>query len=221
MPRFYSVANNSLSNLGFPWVMSIRKGLCQIAQCTTCNRTIREPQGDFEAILDAEKGTKWPDVLGCGHWPLLIVSAQVVSAWELEGAGCFPHKKVEFLDPLPRKLVGTTPPPYYWIDGAKLRGALIDFDASGFVGVAFCRECGTRSHNISATFKRQHSSVWPFVFRPSTWTGSNLFTTDISAAKFFCTDKLVEIATKYRFTNFRFIPVEEGAGIESKGLMYL
>jgi hypothetical protein len=142
----------------------------------------------------------------------------VISAWKSERLGTIPAKRVRIVGPLPKKLQGTIAPQYFWIDGTKLRGALLDFKASGFVGVKFCTECATRSHNIGATYDRQNSAVWPYVFRDGTWAGLNLFTTDLSQAAFFCTEKLLEIARKYRLTNFRFIPVEEGDGVESRGL---
>jgi hypothetical protein len=49
-------------------------------------------------------------------------------------------------------------------------------------------------------------------FKEGTWNGSNLFTTDIAETHFFCTEVFVECARKYKFTNFRFIPIEEGHG---------
>ena len=131
-PRFFSVSDNSFAKVGFPWIASIRRGLRTIALCKSCPRTVQQPQGDVEAVLEPQEGTKWPDVLGCGAWPLLIVSGQVLSAWQCEGAGTLPHRRVTILDPLPKKLVGKAPPDYFWIDGTQIRGALLDFDASGF-----------------------------------------------------------------------------------------
>jgi hypothetical protein len=220
-PRFFSVSDNSLATVGFPWVASIRSGLQTIASCRSCPRTVERPEGVVEAVLEPREGSEWPDVLGCGAWPLLIVSEQVLSAWQREGVGTFHHWPVAILDPLPKKLVRKASPDYFWIDGAQVRGASLDFDASGFVGVRFCPECSTRTDDIAATYDRQHAQVWPLVFRPGTWNGSNLFTTDISEAKFFCTDKVVECAAKHRLTNFRFIPVEDGAGTDSGGLEYM
>jgi hypothetical protein len=221
LPRFFSVSDNSIHKRGFPWIRTVRKGLSEVIWCNTCDRAIQEPEGDLEVVLEQDKGTRWPDVLGCGHWPLLILSAKVLSAWKSEGLEELPRRKVTFLDPLPKALAATTPPKHHWIDGAKLRGALLDFDASGFVGVKFCPECDTRSDNIPATYQRQHSQVCPYVFRAGTWSGRNLFTTDISTAAFFCTDALVKLAAKNKFSNFRFIPVEEGHRADSKGLEYI
>ena len=98
---------------------------------------------------------------------------------------------------------------YFWLDGQKIQGAMLDFEESGFVNVQFCPECNTRTDDIGATFDRQHSRVYPYAFRPGTWTGLNLFTTDLSHCSFFCTEAVVECARKHKLTNFRFVPAEE------------
>jgi hypothetical protein len=176
--------------------------------------------GSIEAFLDRQKGVKWPDALGCGHYPFFILSERVLDAFSKENIGDFPHHAVLIQQPLPKKLAGLVPPRYFWLDGQKMRGAALDFKASGFVGVRFCPECGTRTDDISATCDRQHSRVYPYVFRPGTWNGANLFTTDLSHCAFFCTEAVVECAQKHKLTNFRFIPTEDGASPSSKGLDY-
>jgi hypothetical protein len=107
------------------------------------------------------------------------------------------------------------PAKYFWIDGAKLRGALIDFELSGFVGVKFCPECGTRTDDIEKTYDKQYAqgARFSYVFQGNSWNGLHLFTTDISNTKFFCTERFVACAQKHNFTNFRFIPIEEGDGL--------
>jgi hypothetical protein len=222
MPQFFTISHNSFHKVGFPWISSLTEGFGQIYYCKTCDRSLHYASGQIAAILERHKGSKWSDILGCGAFPFFIVSGKVIESWEKEGIGSFPIHKVIIQSPLPKKLVGTAPPDYYWIDGGKLKGALMDFEASGFVDVKFCPECGTRTNNISATFKRQHSlEVCRYVFRPSSWNGLHLFTTDISDTAFFCTEAVVNCAKKYGLTNFRFIPIDEGINAESKGLTYL
>ena len=123
--------------------------------------------------------------------------------------------------PLPKRLAGSEPPRYAWLDGHKMKGALLDFEASGVVDVRFCPDCGTRTDNISATFQRQHERVYPYAFHPGTWDGSSLFTTDLSPCYFFCTKAVVDCAQKHRLTNFRFVPAEQGGNSASTGLDYM
>jgi hypothetical protein len=219
--RLFSVSDNSFHKPGFPWINSIKLGLWHQETCKLCGRALTRVTGDIHVTLLPKKGTKWPDVLGTGHVPMFIVSERVLEAWYKEKLGEYPHYRVEILRPFPKAIKDSLPPNYYWVDGSKMCGALLDFKASGFVGVKFCPECGTRSHNVSATYDRQHAKAWPYVFLPGTWKGGNLFTSDLSYAYFFCTEAVLECARKYKLTNFRFIPIEEGSGIGSKGIEYM
>ncbi len=214
MTKFFTLSDDSFSHRGFPWISHLVEGFGLSYYCKREKRSLHYATGEMVAQLEPKKGTKWSDALGCGAFPFLIVSEYVVECWAKEGVGTFPIHEVRIAAPFPKKLSGTTPPRYFWIDGAKLKEALIDFRASGFVGVKFCPECGNRTENISKTFDNQYAkgAKFSYVFRERTWNGLNLFTTDISDTAFFCTEALVECAHKHKFTNFRFIPVEEGHG---------
>ena len=219
--KFFSVTHNSFDTRGFPWVQTIVNGLQHFPPCSECGEDSHRPVGDLQVLLELNKASKWPDVLGCGHHPLLIVSGRVLEDWKRDGVGDFPHHRVEFIHPLPERLGDTQPPAYYWIDGANMAGAKLDFDASGFVGVQFCKTCGRRWDDIPKTYDKQHSAVWPYTFVAGSWNGANLFTTDLSPAAFFCTNLLFECAARHQHTNFRFIPVEQGDATSSRGLDYL
>jgi hypothetical protein len=219
--KFFSVSNNSVYKMGFPWIQTISSGAEDLPPCQVCGGLGTNIAGDITISLTPGKGTKWPDLMGIGHYPLFIVSERVLDAWRREHVGKYPHHRVEILPPLPKTMKDLSPPAYFWIDGGKMRGALVDFKASGFVGVKFCPACNRRLENTSATYDRQHSKTWPYAFVPGSWKGENLFTTDISDTRFFCTDVVLECARKYKLTNFRFIPIEEGNGSGSKGVEYL
>jgi hypothetical protein len=223
MTQFYSVSHNTIYTRGYPYIASISKGLELVYYCQHEKRRLHYASGEVEAQLDRYKGTKWPDCLMSGAFPFFIVSERVIKCWEKERIGTFPINEVILTKPLPKQLREAAPPRYFWIDGQKLNGVQMDFEASGFVGVRFCPECGTRSDNITETAKRQMAQdiKSAYVFRENTWNGLHLFTSDISETSFFCTETIVECARKYNLTNFRFIPIEEGLGITSKGLKYL
>jgi hypothetical protein len=70
MTRFFSVDDNSIRKAGFPWVLSIVKGLRDLGECKKCGALRQEPVGVLEVLLERDKGTKWPDVdsfRGCCH----------------------------------------------------------------------------------------------------------------------------------------------------------
>lgn len=188
------------------------EGIQDIYFCKTCKRVITYALGDIRGILDKEKGTKWSDVLGCGHFPFLIISDRVLEAFIKENVSSFPYHRVFIEKPYPKRLDISSMPDYYWIDGSKMLGAKLDFKESGFVDNRFCPECSTRTDNIEATYDL-HSRGFSYVFKKNTWDGSDLFVTDISRTRFFCTDKVVKCAQKYKLTNFNFVPIEKGNGM--------
>src|SRR6185436_3090339 len=137
--EFFSVWHNTFATRGFPWAERILSGMEQRPPCARCGVDGRRPVGDLEVTLEKRKGTAWPDVLGCGAHPLFIVSGRVLEAWREDDLGVEPPcQRVFIAGELPRGLEGHTPPDYYWLDGERMQGARMDFEASGFVGVGFC-----------------------------------------------------------------------------------
>jgi len=210
MPSFYRISDHSILSRGMPWISTIVSGDDEEQPCPQCGARRGGPTRELEVEFMRSKARIWPDAVGSGAYPLLIVSRRVLDSWREEGVGEFPVHRVHMLPPFPGQLADTTPPEYFWLDGSKMRRAKLDFDASGFVGVRFCSKCGQRWDDIPATYDRQHSGVWPYTFVPGTWSGANLFTTDLSPAAFFCTEAVVQCAAKHKFTNFKFRPVEWG-----------
>ncbi len=221
MIKFYSISDNSFDTRGFPWISEITKGITMLPPCEKCGGRRFYPSGDISVIFEPDKGTKWADVLGCGSQMLLIISEKVVAAWSKENIGEIPLHRVKLQKPYPKKLEGTKPPKYYWVDGEKLCGAELDLLASGFLDARYCESCGRLLYDITKTYTLQHSKICPYIFKPDSWDGKNLFTTNLSYLKFFCTDALIDCAKKYKLTNFRFTPVEEGSAIGHKGIKYL
>lgn len=220
--KFFRITHNSFETRGFPWGQRISRGLELVKVCYTCDKEglrVQRPRGEVEIELEPEKGTKWPDVLGVGHWPLFVISKRVIDHWRAIGISGLRAHPVRFAEPVPRKL-DSCGRDYWWLDGAEMSGAKLDFDASGFVGVSFCPNCGTRSHDIDATYDRQHSATWPMAFVKGSWTGADLFTTDLSPTMFFCTEKIVEAARREKHSNFLFVPAEVAAS-STKGIKYV
>lgn len=219
-PFFFSVTHNSFAKKGFPWVAKIVKG--QVEQiCSTCQNPTFYPKGEISVTLESKKGTLWPDVLGCGDGLLFVVSERILKDWKKEGLKEFPCYAVTILEPIPPRLKEKEKPKYFWIDGKKIKGACFDFLASGFVNPSSCPGCGRIFYDVEATYDRQVHQKSPYVFKPSSWTGQSLFTTDLSNLSFFCTEKILEVAERYRHSNFLFVPIAEGIGADSKGIDYL
>ena len=222
MTSFFRVSHNSFENRRLPWVESISTGLEEDSRCRGCGAVSRRPVGDLLARLERNKADRWPDILGSGSYPLFIVSDRVLNDWKKDGVNNVSvGGGLTFSRPLPDRLKYSEPPGYFWLDGMKMLGARMDFEASGFVDVEFCLVCGRRTDNIAATYQRQHSAVCPYTFFDGSWSGSRIFTSDLSPAAFFCTQKLISCATRNRHTNYRFLPAESGADTSNLGIGYL
>ncbi|MBI4559840.1 MAG: hypothetical protein HY706_19805 [Candidatus Hydrogenedentes bacterium] len=220
--QYYHVSDNSFYTRGFPWIQHITEGVTSLGECPVCTAMGWELSTEITATLRPDKGSRWPDVLGCGAIASpFIVSGKVLEAWRSEAIGEFPNGRVIIAEPFPKKLADTEPPDYFWLQGERMEGAKLDLEASGFVGVQYCPCCGAYSDDIEATYDRQHAQVCPYVFVPGTWNGAHLFTTNLSDAAFFCTEAVLDCARKYRLTNFGFTPIEEGVAAGSKGVKYL
>ncbi len=219
--QFYTVSDNSFAKHSFPWVMSITQGLHYLPRCRACGREDVATEDALAVRLLPQKGNKWPDVLGCGAFPLLIISSLVVDGFKRESFGNLPLKRIILDGELPAKLKQQAPPEYFCLEGARLRGAELDAEASGFVGVTRCGVCVSLVHDGAATRSKQRANRSPLVIAPHSWRGLNLFTTELNPYYFFGTEELVRLARRYTLTNFRFVPVEEGDPAGHQGIDYM
>jgi hypothetical protein len=160
---------------------------------------------------DPLKGTFWPDAIGCGSGFMgLYVSTGVKRVLDEEriryGRG-FP---AQVQTPYPKKLLSQAPT-YHYLTGEA--GAKLNFEACGFGIRSICSMCGF----VSTTADSEPSK---FEFIEDTWNGSDLFFTDYSHAIMFCTKRILELARKHKWTNFRFVPLADAFDFGHKGIAY-
>lgn len=208
---FYVFGDNTFSNRGFTWATSIHPRSEVFHQiCSKCGSVKYYPKGAFDVTL--EKGSKYPDILGCGTYPFLIVSRKVIEAWQEVGIRRFHTYDVRIAEIKSVKLRDLPPPQYcrVEIDGS----CLIDFEASGARIVKSCSEC---NHLVT------HPSVLNgFRMVSGSWDGSSLFRDQVHYPMVsFCTTNIIEVAFQYRLTNFRFEPMEGPFNLGNKGIDYL
>jgi hypothetical protein len=209
---FYEFGHNSFDTRGFTWAMSIYpKSGVYYKKCPLCGSEEWYPLGDFDVLL--EGGSRYPDVLGCGPYPFLILSDKVINALRDANISCFHTYKVGIkeLKSRSKKLYSEIPPQYYRveIDG----GCQIDLDKSSIKVISYCSECHHRvtSPPVAEGFQMVSGS----------WDGSVLFRDPILYPRVsFCTKKLMDIAHQYKFTNFRFEYMESRKDTPEKGLEY-
>src|SRR5438067_748038 len=118
MRQFFRVGNNTFENRGYPWIAQLVAGAQEGDDCPKCGAGAWKAIGDLHALLEEDhKARSWPDVLGCGAYPLFIVSARVLRTWREEKICEPPVAGVVLVDPLPQHLREIAPPSYFWIDG--------------------------------------------------------------------------------------------------------
>lgn len=211
--RFYEFGDNSSYTRGFTWAMSIRpRSELVWKTCPEYGVVARYPSGEFDVVV--EGGNRYPDILGCGAYPFLIVSESVVNAWHDAGITSFQSYLVRVAEvrSKSKKLRETAPPNYYRIE---IEGRCeIDLAASGLELVHFAPECEYLVTNPSLPTK--------FIMKPGSWDGSPLFRDRLRYPSVsFCTELALDIAHQYRFTNFRFEPMQGPLDSWSRGIDYL
>lgn len=220
MSHLYEFGHNRAFSTGEPEIEEIANGIADLGTCKSCRGSLRHLDGDLAVRLGSHRSNCWSDVLPCGDYPALVISEKFASACGDAGVEITIGGVVQIVEPLENGLAIESSPQYLWVDGNRHFGAKVDFEASGYVGVRFCSECGRRMDDVAATYDRQHATPPPpTVFIEGSYTGLDLFTTDISPTAFFCTQKVVDLATEHRLTNCRFTPVE--AGLNGQPIDYL
>lgn len=210
---FYEFRNNTAHLTRFTFAISIvPRSEMQRRVCKSCGSVENIPSGAFDVIL--EGGREYPDVLGCGAYPFLIVSEAVIRAWQEAEITCFHVYPVGVTLGKVRsaRLRATEPPAYFRveIDG----NCRIDLEASGIQVKSLCPAC----HHLVTV-----PAVAPgFRMIPNSWDGCRIFRDPVLYPRVnFCTAEVLEIARKHRFTNFRFDPMEGPVDHASKGIDYL
>lgn len=208
---FYEFGHNSSYTRGFTWAASIRPRSEMVYRvCAEDGAVENYPSGAFDVIL--EGGTKYPDVLGCGAYPFLIVTESVIKAWYEADITCFKTYDVGVAEVKSQKLRDVIPPRYFRVE---IEGSCqIDLAASGIEVVHFSPEC----HHLVT----RSSQVAGFKMVAGSWSGCDLIRdAQLYPRVNFCTEKVLATARHYRFTNFRFELMQGPFDSSSKGIDYL
>lgn len=218
--KFFKVSDNSPD---MPWYASIEsivsgRNFKAPVACQLCKRPGPVLSEHLVARLNREK-CEWPDWLDVGGPPSIILSERVLEAWKVDGIGEFPCHELMIEQPVPGILKKKPQPRYFWIDNEDIVGVELDWIASSFIDVWSCVRCRTIA-NWDSDLSLWHKQRTPWIFVEGSWNGLHLFTVD-SLGYVFCTEDLVRSVARHKFTNFRFVPVEEGDGAGVEGIDYL
>lgn len=212
MATFYTFRNNTSSFPIYTWAASIvpRSPLTTV-QCLACGYKDTFTSGAFDVIC--EGGSKYPDVLGCGKYPYLLLSEKAISTWEKAGITQYHTYPVHVDSIKSRKLTKEMAPLYQRVE--IIGKCRIDLVGSSRDVESTCAVCGRSKFvrfDLTSTFK----------MIPGSWDGSSLFRDEIQfPCVTFCTREILDIAQSNDLTNFRFEPMHEPPNISSKGINYM
>ena len=183
--KFFDMSYEATS----PWIHTLH-GFSR-SVCPTCQFIIYDFADQLRAELDRWTGAL-PDVIGCGHYPLLAFSSRVMNDWKKScDVGRIPVGSIE---------VPGSRAPYYWVKGELAIGAQITRYLNGRKAtIRYCPTCGAVTN---PEFEEKLAISTP------TWDGSHVFTTRFSPARLFCTDRVVRCAARNKHTNVSFSPAD-------------
>lgn len=195
--RFYNFTDNSPYEKKWVFAASIQpKSHIVKWLCPECGRAAEYPAGAFDVTV--EGGSAFPDVLGCGAYPLLIVSERVISVLKGAGIACFQEYPVKVAAIHESRARLEEAPLYFRIE---ITGeCMIDFAGSGATIKSICGRCGG--------VKTQPSMIHRFTIIEGSWDGCDVFRDPRYYPRVsFCTQKVVDLAKTNGVTNCRFEPM--------------
>lgn len=212
MTTFYSISHNTACKRGMPEIYEIIAGVADDGACPHCGASRRHPVGDLRARLGRTRAKLWPDAIACGDYPCFVVSERFVTAMNRFGVQLHLGGRITFVEPNDSGLPLGDASQYFWVDGKRHLAGKMDFEASGYAEVCFCKECGNRTDNIRLTHDRRHANPPPGeIFNYEASLGLDLFTTDLAPTAFFCTNRVLDCAQTHGLSNLAFCPVERGS----------
>lgn len=211
MEDFYHLRDNTSHFPRYAWAGTvIRDGWEKEPSCDICGQGPDGAPRSLDVVIT--KGSKYPDILGCGAFPYLIVSERTVLSWRAQGKGGFDIYPVTIVEVRPKRLQSEKPPEYFRVE---LRGSCsVDVEASGFVAGAVC----DRHHRVRV----KQVVLWPATqLVPGSWDGSDLFRDPIHFPRVtFCTRRLADICLAAGLKNFRFDRLGKEIDHGGKGDLY-
>ena len=210
--QFYNMSNNTCLSRGWTYAPSFYPVDNYVRyNCPKCGAIAYYPTGKY--AIDLEGGTKYPDILLCGAYPLLIVSERVRNDWVNSGITGFVSFPLEIREIASAKLKTKEPVQYYGIEvSAKCELDLVAMDVEI---TNKCDKCG----NIRLS--KNTEDIQKLVIKSDSVGNFDIFVSEIFPAKIFVSERVVKCACINKHTNFSFIKAEESLNLFSESIDYL
>lgn len=195
-PQFFRISDRTTWQKQYAWSDAIARHVT--SPCSGCGRDISHSRGPVHA--DIEAGREWPDAMGSGFEPMLMVSQRVADDLNAVGASGYDAEPVIIREIRPKPLRVIPSPQYYCLF---VKGGIdVDLESAGIRVTSYCPVC-------FATEPRIYPPPGQFMPMADTWDGSDLFgMRNWPCSRVLCTFKIVELARSRMWTNFEFEPMD-------------
>lgn len=216
-PKFFELSKGVSHQYDetIPWAVSLTCPFVKLPSppCRACGAQRMAFRG--EGYADGLSGDYWGDIIGAGPFgPGFMLSERVIQGLREIGARGFDVYPVIIDSVQSEKLMRLPMPQYFYLN---ITGTIkIDWRASGLNEP--CGLCG-------APLKPQIKTPDWLIPVENGWDGSDIFDGNPYGGPF-CTERIIHLARKHRWTNFRFYPVaadhdlpigEGGIGVDYLG----
>ncbi len=181
---------------GWTWAHNLIGFYEKSTRCDVCGRGNLFPDyyPEYPLSVEVEGGTQYPDILGCGAYPLFIVSENVIKDWEVRAIRGYEKFALSVVKATGKKIKDIVPPSYYHI---KVTGRCnLDLEAMGLEIIQHCPKC---------LYTRADPMVHDrYIIDAKSWDGTSLFISELFPSKICCTQDVLDLASVNKRTNFRF-----------------
>ena len=162
-----------------------------------CEQQILPLSGRITVQLDESRGSEWTDLIGLGSFgPWMLISSRVLEGLSGIGQRFVDVHPVEFCD-VPKKMKVAIRPKYFL---AVIKEGIRLDRTSGYAPKGHCSACGSV---LTDPVLDPYTVIDRFI--DGSWTGMPIFLGDISGKTVYCDDRVIDLAAKQAWTNFRFI----------------
>lgn len=196
MEEYYRFGSN-FKNKKKPYASKIIRDKKIFKECFQCGSLYLHEEIRETTLMVEGKG-KLPDIILCGHYPLIIVSEKVLDAWEKEYLTGYDSFIVKLIN---SEMVEISKEIKYYniiITGR----ADLDFEKMGIKIISKCSECG------QVKFDKESWEFGTAILKEGTYNNSDLFVLNHFEGVPLCNKKNLEIIYKYELTNFRFEKID-------------
>jgi hypothetical protein len=188
-------------------------------KCPACGSQMSQKSPENAKVWVGSSGTKWKDILT--NIDGLLFHERVVEVITAEGLEGFRAHPIEIEKIESKKMSTQHVPQYYFIE---IKGKIdVDLDEIDEQGGSVCPLCFTRNPSKDSLYRWSPKRLLPMI---ETWDGSDfLKVRNLASAHKYCSKRFVDLASRNKWTNFKFGQSIPGVGLwekaPEKGLSYL